>query len=218
MLLHYAASSLAPDKAVPQCLLRKGFVISQNPLGFAQCHDISMPSCTLLSKGNVSAVAKKLEVLFYKTTKKSLKSYLCVAVCCVPLTMCLSGPHSFPKELCGLLLLLREHGSPRDVPWASDFTAIFLVNLLSYLRKRVIVLAKVVFWKWSWWGIFSNIKKKSFLDSHYSLHLGSRFPGMPFSFPSWLLSPYPHFRHPTLSSEAAYCLFLPHLYTGWSVP
>lgn len=50
------------------------------------------------------------------------------------------------------------------------------------------------------------------MDSHYSLNLGSCSPGMPFSLPSRLLSPYPHFRHPTLSSEAPYSLS-PHAST-----
>ena len=122
----------------------------------------SHPLSTLGSEGNFFSHCGKIRVLFYKVTKTAFQPY-----CVSSNLLCLSDQVSlwslYLPQLTLRLLVLRKHDPFTDIllvlisQWPFLFFLLSIFKLFLSSRKRMMVMAKVIFGKWNCWVIFIDI-------------------------------------------------------------
>ena len=149
------------------------------------------PLSTPGSEGNFFSHCGKIRVLFYKVTKTAFQPY-CVSSSLLYLSDQVSLWSLYLPQLTLRLLVLRKHDPFTDIllvlisQWPFLFFLLSIFKLFLSSRKRMMVMAKVIFGKWNCWVIFIDIFFKKSLTSHCSLRVGS-------ALYLWLISPCPHF-------------------------
>lgn len=124
------------------------------------------PLSTPGSEGNFFSHCGKIRVLFYKVTKTAFQPY-CVSSSLLYLSDQVSLWSLNLPQLTLRLLVLRKHDPFTDIllvlisQWPFLFFLLSIFKLFLSSRKRMMVMAKVIFGKWNCWVIFIDIFLKS---------------------------------------------------------